>query len=136
MEHTDRLLVAVIDDDNAVRTSVGFLLASSGWRTAIYPGSRTFMEALAGGARPGHVMLLDLHMPDMNGVELLLAVRRLGIRVPAVVLSADPQGELARRALLAGAHTVLGKPFDSELLLRTLAQASGRLPRTGGTGNP
>lgn len=140
MLRIDRLHVAVIDDDPAVRGAVGLLLTSLGSQTTLYAGARPFLEALARGNPAVHVIIVDLHMPDMSGAELLEALPALQIHLPAVVLSADPDGELAHRALHAGARAVLAKPVDADPLVHALAEAAGlacdRSPGRTDTWNP
>lgn len=129
MTHADRLLVAVIDDDANVRSAIALLLASQGWQPAVYAGARSFLADLAQGTRPGQVILVDLHMPEMTGADLLETLRGQHINLPAVVLSADPEGELAQRARRAGAQAILSKPFDPDALLHALAAAARQEPQ-------
>ena len=123
MRKQEAMLVHVVDDDDAVREAVAFLLACSGWRAALYPGAHPFLDALYAGRVAGDLLLLDLHMPAMDGATLLETLRARDLALPTVVLSAAPESDLARRASNAGAIAILAKPLDPALLLHTLAKA-------------
>lgn len=72
---------------------------------------------------PPDLMLLDLMMPGMNGMELLARLQERQMKLPTVVLTADIQNETRDKCLALGAKAYLNKPVDGELLRQTLAQA-------------
>lgn len=116
-------LVYVVDDDSGVRAALALLIEASGWRARTFASAPAFLEH-AHGQQPDCVcLLLDLHMPRMNGAELTEHLRNHGMGMPTVVLTAAPEGALAKRALAAGALHVFAKPVDPGQLRAALARA-------------
>lgn len=105
-------LIHVVDDDEAVRSSLTLLGEARGWSVQGYPSAYDYLAtALSEEGRPV-CLVLDLQMPGMNGAELLEALHTSGKSLPAVVLTAWPDGDLARRATEAGAKRILAKPVS------------------------
>jgi len=117
-EHT----VFILDDDDAVRRAVGLLVQSSGRRVRSYRSAREFLASYRGETG---CLLLDLHMPEMDGVELQRALGEHGHRLPVIAITAHPDDGLAREARRLGARAVLGKPFRDHELLEHIAGALG-----------
>jgi DNA-binding response OmpR family regulator len=125
--------VLLVDDDPEICRFLAMLLELEGFE----PVSATRAEdalALVAEDAPAAV-LVDVAMPDVDGLELCRRLRARGIEAPILVVSARPGQELHRRALEAGADEFIRKPFDNSDLLARLRQliaaraaGSGALP--------
>lgn len=116
MEYSQGHFVCVVDDDAAVRDSMRVLLESHGLEVRDYASAREFLED-AEGVSAG-CLLLDLHMPDMSGLELLETLRRQKISTAAFIVTGRSDSTLKARAARAGALALLDKPVDEEELIR------------------
>jgi len=107
-----RPLIFIVDDDEAVRNALILLANARGWNVLAFDSAEDFL-ARAPEQADGRPMclVLDLQMPGMSGAELQERLQRRDHRLPTLILSAWPDGHLARRALAAGACAVIGKPF-------------------------
>ena len=112
--------VCVIDDDEAVRDSMRVLLESYGVAVEVFSSAREFLPHSCDSA---DCMLLDLHMPEMDGLQLLNAIREQGSSRPVIVITGRGDDQLSARARLAGAYTLLSKPVEDEVLLRSITCA-------------
>lgn len=117
--------IYVVDDDAAVRNSIVFMLKASGWTARAFSSGGQFL-AEAPDLGPG-VLLTDLRMPEMDGLQLLAEVRRRRLPFDRIAMSAHLDRDLGARALAAGAAAVLAKPFDVEAAAAAVAIASGEL---------
>ena len=115
--------VHVVDDDEAMRESLEFLLDTSGHAVRVYPEAQSLLEALPGIAG---CILTDIRMPGMDGIELLRRIRGSGRTLPVIVMTAHGDVPLAVEAMKLGASDFLEKPFDDEVLLRAIATALER----------
>jgi FixJ family two-component response regulator len=111
-----------VDDDEAVRASLVLLATAQGWQTRAYASATEFLEASGKIEQPA-CLVLDLQMPDMNGACLRQKLVERGEDLPTLVLTAWPSGELAKRALMAGAREVISKPCDPMLWLQAVERA-------------
>jgi len=118
-------VVHIVDDEVSVRKSLAFMLTSAGYTVRVFESARDFLAA-AGGISGG-CLVTDLRMPDMNGVELLLALRKTGSVLPAIVITGHADVPMAVQAMKAGALDFIEKPFEEEILLRALERAAGNL---------
>lgn len=108
-------LISIIDDDEALRASIADLLRSVGYRVDQYGSAETF---LASSDPAGFdCILADIHMPGMNGLELLQKLREQGITTPVILITALPDQRLDAEAMALGAQGLLRKPFGSSSLL-------------------
>ncbi|HEY1364858.1 MAG TPA: response regulator FixJ [Xanthobacteraceae bacterium] len=123
----DEAVVHVIDDDEAVRQSLAFMLATAGIAAQTYESANAFLEA-APRVKAGCV-ITDVRMPGISGIELLqrLQERRLGI--PVIVITGHGDVPLAVEAMKSGAMDFLEKPFDDEVLLASVRAALHRHDR-------
>ena len=119
----ERATVCVIDDDAAVRTAMEFLIASHGLRVRTFATAEEFLAADPKACGCGDCLVLDLHMPGVNGAELQERLDREGHGLPVVVLTARPHDELSRRAVAAGARTIVSKPVDPQHLMTEIRAA-------------
>jgi two-component system response regulator FixJ len=117
-------IVHVIDDDEAVRQSVEFLLRTSGIAARTYGSASTFLAALP-KVEFGCV-ITDVRMPDISGIDLLRRLGERGFNIPVIVITGHGDIALAVEAMKAGAVDFLEKPFDDELLLRSVRSALNR----------
>ena len=117
--------VHLVDDDDAIRKSAGFLLKTSGFLVVAYASGDAFL-AHAKSAVPGCV-LLDIRMPGMDGLEVQQAMIDRGIALPVVMLTGHGDVTLAVRAMKAGAVDFLEKPFEKAALLGAVEKAFDRL---------
>lgn len=121
-------VVHVIDDDAAVRDSIGFLLESAGLSVRTYESAVAF---LAAKDRPAGCIVTDVRMPEMSGVELARKLRSLGVADPVIVITGHADVPLAVEAMKAGVADFIEKPFDDEVLLAAIQAALTRGERLG-----
>ena len=113
--------VAVIDDDDAVRDSLGALLEAEGYRVEGYASGRAFLEALP-QAQPA-CALVDVRMPDMDGLELQRRLAEAAPSLPVVIITGHGDIAMAVKAIKAGAVDFIEKPFPDDAILNGIAQA-------------
>jgi response regulator of citrate/malate metabolism len=117
---TDELDVLVVDDDFMVaRIHAGFVDRTPGFRTVGRAHSGGEALDLAAGLRPD-LILLDVHLPDLSGLEVLAALRSRGNVAGVVMVTAERDVEVVRAALHSGAMQYLVKPFTADELARRL----------------
>ena len=113
--------VFVVDDDEAVRDSLSAFLDASGFRVKAYQSAAAF---LANDQTPQKACLItDIRMPDMDGLELQIELKRRGSRLPVIVITGHGDVPLAVKAMKAGAVEFLEKPYDDQTLLDSLRLA-------------
>lgn len=108
-------VVHVIDDDEAVRRSLDFLLQSASFKTRTYETALAFLNALPDIS--SGCIVTDVRMPEMSGVELLRHLRRINLRMPVIIITGHADVPMAVDAMKSGAADFLEKPFDDEVLL-------------------
>ena len=122
--------VHIVDDDPAVRRSLERLLYSAGYAHVAYQSAREFLEVAS--AIPAGCVLLDIKMPDIDGLEVLARLNRLRIALPVIVITGHGDIPTAVRAMKEGAADFIEKPFDDERLLAAIESVfgvSGLAPR-------
>jgi len=123
-------IVHVIDDDDAMRDSLGFLLESAGFETHTYESAALFLERAPGLA--GGCIVTDVRMPGMNGLELTRHLKASGVALPIVMITGHGDVPLAVESMKAGVVDFLEKPFNDEALLQAIRSA---LTKTGPAGD-
>jgi len=113
--------IAVVDDEEPVRKALQRLLRSSGMDVETFPSGREFLDALT--TRIPDCLLLDLHMPGVNGFEVQAQLKALGVRLPVVVITGHDTPEAHARVSAGGASAYLLKPIDERTLLDAIAAA-------------
>lgn len=109
--------VFIVDDDEAVRDSLGLLLRSVGYRARCYAGARDFLKAF--DPRDYGCLVLDIRMPGMTGLELQKHLAEIGCNIPIVFITGHGDIPMAVEAVRQGAVDFLQKPFaDQELVDR------------------
>ena len=124
---TNEPIVYVIDDDDAARHSLKFLIEAAGRRVIDFDSAIAFLDYLPrdGEPQPGCIVT-DVRMPEMTGVELIEKLRQLGIREPVVVITGHADVPMAIQAMKAGVHDFIEKPFDDEVILSAIESALAR----------
>ena len=117
-------LVHVVDDDPAMRDSVGFLLDTAGFEIALYEAGTDLLDRLVAPARG--CVLTDIRMPGVDGLELLRRLRGRGHTLPVIMMTGHGDVPLAVEAMKLGACDFIEKPFDDEALLQALRSALDR----------
>jgi two-component system, LuxR family, response regulator FixJ len=120
-------VVYVIDDDDAARQSLEFLLRSAQMNVRTYPSAVAFLAELA-QVRSGCI-ITDVRMPEMSGIDLLQQLRDRDIALPVIVVTGHGDVPLAVQAMKSGAVDFLEKPFDDLLLLQSVKFALSGLDR-------
>ncbi len=124
---TDKRTVHLVDDEEAIRRSVGFMLRTAGFDVVSYASGVAFLAA-ATIAPPGCV-LLDIRMPEIDGLAVQRILAERGLALPIVVLTGHGDITLSVRAIKAGAIDFLEKPFEKAALLRAIEEAFVQLDR-------
>src|SRR5512143_1704052 len=114
-------IVYVIDDDDAVRHSLEFLLKTAGIEVRGFESAKTFLEMLP-RIKTGCI-ITDVRMPEITGIDLLRRVKESGLDIPVIVITGHGEISLAVEAMKIGAVDFLEKPFDDDLLLASVRAA-------------
>ena len=114
-------LIRIVDDDGDLRDALLYMLSQEGWEAVAFPDAESFLRSAAPSA-PG-VLILDVRMPDMTGLELFAELRRRQYPQPVLFLTGHGDIEMAVEALHAGAADFLVKPVDGSKLTEAVAKA-------------
>jgi len=112
-------LIAVVDDEEAVRSALSSLLRSLGYAVRGYGSAREFLEEDRHG-EPA-CMILDVQMPGMTGAELQARLLSAGRRIPIIFMTAFPTEKVRGQVMEAGARAYLTKPVDGDTIAHCLA---------------
>ena len=120
--------VHLVDDDEAIRRSASFMLRTSGYLVKTYASGVEFLDQ-AKDAMPGCI-LLDVRMPEMDGLQLQAALKDRGILLPVVVMTGHGDINTAVEAMKLGAVDFIEKPFEKAVLLNALEAGLERLDKS------
>jgi two-component system response regulator FixJ len=120
----DSAIVHVVDDDEAARQSLAFLLRAHEIEVRTYESATAFLAA-APGLQSGCI-ITDVRMPEISGIDLLRRLKDLKIFLPAIVITGHGDVPLAVEAMKIGAADFLEKPFDDRALLVAVRSALRR----------
>ncbi|MGE0060870.1 MAG: response regulator FixJ [Xanthobacteraceae bacterium] len=118
---TDRPIVHVIDDDDAARDSLAFLLKSARMAVEIHESASEFIKNP--GRHENCCVITDVRMPGMSGIELLKHLKKQPSPTPVIVITGHGDVPLAVEAMRYGAFDFIEKPFDDEVLLKSVRHA-------------
>jgi two-component system response regulator FixJ len=121
--------VHLVDDDEAIRRSASFMLRTSGYLVKTYASG---VELLAvGRAVPAGCILLDVRMPEMDGLEVQAALKEQGVLLPVIVMTGHGDVNIAVQAMKAGAVDFIEKPFEKAVLLSAIEEGFARIEQSG-----
>ena len=113
--------VHIIDDDDALRESLAFLLRTARIEVATHSSAAAFLEKIPDAKL--NCVITDVRMPGISGIDLLKRLREMKIDVPVIVITGHGDVPLAVEAMKVGAIDFLEKPFDDEVLLASVKTA-------------
>jgi two-component system, LuxR family, response regulator FixJ len=114
-------VVHVIDDDEAMRDSLAFLLDTAGLTACTYDSAQLFLDAL--DTAPAGVIVTDIRMPGLTGLDLVRRLKARGCAYPVIMITGHGDVPLAVEAMKAGVVDFLEKPFEEEALLAAIRSA-------------
>jgi two-component system response regulator FixJ len=127
---SDRKLVHIVDDEEAIRRSASFMLKTSGYAVETWANGVAFLKEIR------HVsegcILLDVRMPEMDGLEVQQALLERGVTMPVIILTGHADVSIAVRAMKAGAVEFLEKPFEKAVLIASIEAAFARMEAAEG----
>ena len=121
-------LVHLVDDDEAIRRSVGFMLKTSGYHVRTYESGADLLKG-APHIEPGCI-LLDIRMPGMDGLEVQGALKEKGVTLPVIIMTGHGDVTLAVQAMKAGSVDFIEKPFEKAVLLSAIENGLERLKKS------
>ena len=113
--------IYVVDDDDAMRDSLDFLLAAAGFSVKVFESASSFLEVLA-RVQAG-CLITDIRMPGMDGLELLRRVKRERPLLPVIMMTGHGDVPLAVEAMKLGANDFIEKPFEDQRLVDIIRAA-------------
>jgi two-component system response regulator FixJ len=120
--------VHLVDDDESIRRSVSFMLRTSGYLVKTYASGVEFLAEVK-SAVPGCI-LLDVLMPEVDGLEVQRRLRAQGIFLPVIVMTAHGDVNVSVQAMKGGAIDFIEKPFDKAVLIGALEDGFDRLEQS------
>ena len=114
--------VAIVDDDPSLRKALERVLQSYSYATKTYESARSFIDSLRQDMPA--CLVVDLQMPEMTGLDLQHQLRRDGIEIPTIVITAHDEGSARQRCQAAGALAYLLKPVQGATLIAAIEAAT------------
>jgi FixJ family two-component response regulator len=118
---SESCLIAVVDDDEAVREATESLIRSVGFKAVVFPSAEDFLRS--SHLRDTACLIVDVRMPGISGLELQRQLAAANYSIPIVFITAHGDADTRARALRAGAVAFLDKPFKDEVLLGAVQAA-------------
>lgn len=122
---SDGKLVHIVDDEDAIRRSVGFMLKTSGYLVKVWTSGHEFLKQVR-HAEHGCI-LLDVRMPEIDGLEVQRSLAERGVTMPIVIMTGHGDVSIAIQAMKAGAVDFLEKPFEKAALLDAIEASFRRV---------
>lgn len=117
-------VVHIVDDEEAVRNSLAFLLTSAGFAVRVHQSATDFL-AIAPNVTNG-CLITDLRMPDLDGLELLRRLKAADAMLPAIMVTGHGDIQMAVEAMKNGAIDFIEKPFSDDVLIDSITRAAER----------
>jgi FixJ family two-component response regulator len=117
-------LVAIVDDDDLMRSALQGMLKAVGWPAQAFTSAEEFLKS--GQHHQTACLIADIRMPGMSGLDLQAKLNSEKCRIPTIFITAHGDEKMRMQALRAGAVEFLAKPFDDEILLESVRAALER----------
>ena len=124
----ERRHVALVDDEEPVRKALTRLLSANAFAIKSYASAKDFLKSLATD-RPS-CLVLDLHMPEVSGLDLQHQLQAAGIKIPTIIITAHNESGLRGRCEAAGAFAFLIKPLDASALCAAIHAATAQMQQS------
>jgi CheY-like chemotaxis protein len=122
VRHNYSILIA--DDDRNSRDALREIIQPEGFNTVVASSGEEAIDIVL--VQPIHLVVLDMHMPTLSGVETLRIVRQINAQLPGILVTGDANESVVRAAIQAQFYSVIPKPVSKHLLLHTLLRALTR----------
>jgi len=116
--------ILITDDDSSSRDALRDIIQPEGFRTLVASSGEEAIDIVRG--QPIDLVLLDMHMPTLSGLETLRVVRQFLPALPAILVTGDPNESVVRQAIAAQCYSVIPKPVSRHFLLYTILKALAR----------
>jgi len=126
-------VVHLIDDDEHVRRALAFLLGTAGFAVRVYESASAFLQKFDQGSNG--CIVSDVRMPGIDGLQLLKKLKKLGSRMPVIIMTGHADVALAVEAMKAGAVDFIEKPFPDEIFVNAIRMALAMGDRTQAAGD-
>ena len=113
--------ILIVDDDESIREMMDVVLTQAGFQVSVAPNGEAALDLLKRSRFA--LMLLDVHMPRMSGLQVLAATKRLAKAPPVLMVTADGQSGTVREAVALGCVGYVAKPFRPEALVERVRRA-------------
>jgi FixJ family two-component response regulator len=120
----DATFVAIVDDDDLMRSALQGLLKEAGVRARAFASAEEFLQS--GQQHQTACLIADIRMPGMSGLDLQAKLNDEQVSIPTIFITAHGDSRMRMQALRAGAVEFLAKPFDDEVLLESVRAALAR----------
>lgn len=119
---TSDTVVHIVDDEESVRNSLAFLLATAGFAVRVHQSATDFLKIAPDVTNA--CLITDLRMPDIDGVDLLRRLKAMDAMLPAIVVTGHGDVQMAVEAMKNGAIDFIEKPFSDEVLIESIGRAA------------
>ena len=123
-------IVHIVDDEEPIRKSLAFMLTIEGFAVRLHESATAFLSAAP--SMRNSVLITDLRMPDMSGVDLLRRLNDLPAAIPSIVITGHGDVPMAVEAMKAGALDFIEKPFEDEVLIAAIKRAATEITEERG----
>jgi two-component system response regulator FixJ len=121
----DDFTVHIVDDEEALRKSLGFMLTVNGFAVRLHTSATTFSE-IASSLR-NSILITDMRMPDMSGLDLVRKISSISPPIPSIIVTGHGDIPMAVEAMKAGAEDFIEKPFEESVIIEAVRRAAEKL---------
>lgn len=121
----DDFTVHIVDDEEALRKSLGFMLTVNGFAVRLHTSATTFSE-IASSLRNA-ILITDMRMPDMSGLDLVRKISSISPPIPSIIVTGHGDIPMAVEAMKAGAVDFIEKPSEESVIIEAVRRAAEKL---------
>jgi CheY-like chemotaxis protein len=116
--------ILITDDDDNCREVLREIVEPQGFHTLLATSGEEAVDIVRAGLV--HLALLDMHMPNLTGLETLQLVRQFDAQLPCILITGDASDSLLRQAIQAHVYSIIPKPVNKNVVLYTVLRALAR----------